>query len=412
VLLNNWEATYFDFTTERLLRLAEAGKRIGCDLFVLDDGWFGNRVNDRAGLGDWTQVNETKLPGGLRPLAEGVNALGMRFGLWFEPEMVNVDSDLYRAHPDWCLHVPGRTRTEGRHQLALDVGRAEVREHVWRCLETVLRSAPIGYVKWDMNRHLTEVWAPDLPAHRQGEVAHRYILGVYELFDRLNRTFPDLLIENCASGGGRFDPGMMHYAPQTWCSDNSDAIARLRIQHGTTIAYPPSAVGAHVSIVPNHQVHRTTPLFTRAVVATTGAFGYELDLLRLGDDELARMRALTDRWRELEPLVRTGDLYRLIDPAAGRWAAWMQVAADRGQALVSCVRILAEANAPRRQLRLAGLDATATYRVEPRNETGAQPAFLARGDALMAVGLRLDAGKNQPIPAGDFTACTWHLVRV
>jgi alpha-galactosidase len=414
VLINNWEATYFNFDTEKLLALALAGKEVGCDLFVLDDGWFGKREGDRSGLGDWTRVNEVKLPGGLKRLAEGVNGIGLRFGLWFEPEMVSPDSDLYRAHPDWCFHVPGRERTEGRSQLVLDFGRAEVREHIWAAMSSVLRSAPIGFVKWDMNRHLTEVWSPELPAQRQGEAAHRFVLGVYDLLERMHREFPDVLVEGCSGGGGRFDAGMLFYHPYIWTSDNSDAIDRLRIQHGTTMAYPLSSMDANVSAVPNHQVHRRTPLATRAEVAFTGAFGYQLDLLALPPAERAAMLRQTERWKEVRRIVHHGDLHRLIDPRGNRWAAWMCVAPDRAAAVVTCVRILAEANSPRLVLRLRGLDPARTYRVrgldlhEAPGGAGATvyeeraSEFDASGSALMEIGLRIDRG-------GDFASRTWQL---
>ena len=414
VLINNWEATYFNFTTDKLLALARAGKEVGCDLFVLDDGWFGKREGDRSGLGDWTRVNEVKLPGGLKRLAEGVNAAGLRFGLWFEPEMVSPDSDLYRAHPDWCFHVPGRERTEGRSQLVLDLGRAEVREHLWASLASVLRSAPIGFVKWDMNRHLTEVWSPELPPHRQGEAAHRFMLGVYDLLERMHQQFPDVLVEGCSGGGGRFDAGMLHYHPYIWTSDNSDAIERLRIQHGTGMVYPLSSMDANISAVPNHQVHRRTPLATRAEVAFTGAFGYQLDLLALSPEERAAMRRQTERWQEVRRIVHHGDLYRLLDPRGNRWSAWMCVAPDRASAVVTCVRILAEANSPRLVLRLKGLDPARTYRVRgldtrevpggtgPTVHQEVETVAAISGSALMAIGLRVDGG-------GDFASRTWQL---
>lgn len=410
VLINNWEATYFNFTTPRLIELAKAGKEVGCDLFVLDDGWFGKRTDDRSSLGDWTTVDETRLPGGLRPLAEAVNALGMRFGLWFEPEMVSPDSDLYRAHPDWCLHVPGRPRTEGRQQLVLDLGRAEIREHLWQALSSVLRSAPIGFIKWDMNRHLTEVWSPALPAERQGEVAHRYVLGLYALLERLRLEFPDILVEGCSGGGGRFDPGMLAYHPIIWTSDNTDAIERLRIQAGTSLAYPLSCMDANIAAIPNHQVGRRTPLSTRAAVATTGAFGYQLDLLALSADERAAMARHTERWRRLRHLPQHGDLYRLLDPRSQRWGAWMCVRPDRGEALVTAVRMMTEVRMGVPPLLLRGLNPDLTYHVvqttvreDPHGKVSEdERTWSARGDALMGIGLRLEH-------LADFTATTWHL---
>lgn len=389
ILINNWEATYFDFDTDKLIAIAKKAGEIGVEMMVLDDGWFGARKDDRAGLGDWV-VNERKLPGGLARLADGIEGLGMRFGLWFEPEMVNPDSDLYRAHPDWCLHVPGRVRSEARNQLVLDLSRREVRDYVHDAVAKVLRSARISYVKWDMNRHLTEVWSP---AHPAGEVHHRYVLGLYELLERITGEFPQVLFESCSGGGGRFDAGMLHYMPQVWTSDNSDAICRLAIQHGTSMAYPLSAMAAHVSACPNHQVHRTTPMRTRGHVAFTGAFGFELDLNKLSPEDLQTTRELVAEYNRVRGILADGDLYRLVSPEGGALAAWMVVAPDRSRALVTAVRILAEANDPVPVLRLKGLDPAARYRVDGQ---------VLGGDALMAVGLR-------PLLRGDFASRTWHL---
>jgi alpha-galactosidase len=392
VLINNWEATYFDFDTDKLVGIAKGAKAIGVELMVLDDGWFGARTGDRAGLGDWV-VNETKLPGGLTRLAAEIEGLGMRFGLWFEPEMVNPDSDLFRAHPDWCLRVPGRTPSLSRSQLVLDLSRPEVRAYVHQAVASVLRSARISYVKWDMNRHLTEVWST---AHPAGEVHHRYVLGLYEILERIVGEFPHVLFESCSGGGGRFDPGLLHYMPQVWASDNSDAIARLSIQHGTSMVYPLSSIGAHVSAVPNHQVHRTTPMRTRGHVAFTGAFGFELDLNKLSPADLQVARELVEEYRAVRGLLAEGDLHRLRSPDDGRAAAWMVVAPDRSRAIVTWVRILGEANDPVPVLRLRGLDPAARYRVGQ---------VTLGGDVLMAVGLR-------PLVRHDFTSEVWHLERV
>lgn len=397
ILINNWEATYFDFTSDKLVAIAAKAHEIGVELMVLDDGWFGARDGDRAGLGDWV-VNEAKLPGGLTALAARIEQLGMRFGLWFEPEMVNPDSDLYRAHPDWCLHVPGRVRSQARNQLVLDLSRAEVREYVYEAVASVLRGARISYVKWDMNRHLTEVWSP---AHPAGEVHHRFCLGVYELLERITAEFPHVLFESCSGGGGRFDPGLLHYMPQVWTSDNTDAIARLAIQHGTSIVYPLSAMGAHVSAVPNHQNHRTTPLTTRGHVAFTGAFGFELDLNQLSPADLAAARALVVEYNQVRELLAAGDLYRLRSGADQTWAAWQVVAADAGAALVTFVRILAGSNEAIPVLRLRGLDPAALYRVTSAGEPDADLG----GDVLLAIGLR-------PLVRHDFTTKTWHLKRL
>ena len=393
ILINNWEATYFDFNADKLVAIAARAKDIGVELMVLDDGWFGARKDDRAGLGDWV-VNEDKLPGGLSTLAARIEALDMRFGIWFEPEMVSPDSDLYRAHPDWCLHIPGRPRTEARSQLVLDLTRSEVREYVYEAIARVLRSARISYVKWDMNRHLTEVWSP---AHPAGEVHHRYCLGVYALLERITSEFPQVLFESCSGGGGRFDPGMLHYLPQVWTSDNTDAIARLAIQFGTSLVYPLSAMGAHVSAVPNHQNQRLTPMTTRGHVAFTGAFGFELDLTTLSAEDLAAARNLVCEYQRVRGLLAAGDLYRLRAPEDQTWAAWMVVAPDGSQALVTYVRILAGSNPPLPVLRLRGLQPEARYRLDEGDE-------ILGGEVLMAIGLR-------PFIARDFTSRTWHLER-
>ena len=313
ILNNNWEATYFDFTEDRLVKIAEKAKECGVELFVLDDGWFGGRRNDHAGLGDWT-ANKDLLPGGIAGLADRIEALGMKFGLWFEPEMVNPDSDLYRAHPDWILRTPGRHASLGRHQHVLDFSRREVVDAIYEMMAKFLAGAKISYIKWDMNRSITECYSEGLPADRQGEVFHRYILGVYELYDRLTSAFPEVLFESCASGGGRFDPGLLYYAPQAWASDDSDAVERLKIQYGTSFCYPVSSIGSHVSVTPNHQVYRNTPLYTRANVAYFGTFGYELDLNKLTEEEIAQVKEQIRFMKRYRGLIQFVDFYRLISP--------------------------------------------------------------------------------------------------
>ena len=332
VLINNWEATYFDFNTETICRIAEKAASLGVEMMVLDDGWFGKRNDDNTGLGDW-YVNEEKLPGGLRPLIERVNALGMKFGLWVEPEMVSEDSDLYRAHPDWALTLPGRSPARGRNQLVLDLGRPEVVDYLVERLSALLAENHIEYIKWDMNRNMSDVYSRALPPERQGEVAHRYMLGVYRLLDRLTTAFPHVLFEGCAGGGGRFDAGMLCYFPQIWCSDNTDAIERLTIQHGTSFGYPVSAMGAHVSACPNHQTGRTVPLWTRAVVAMSGTFGYELDLGRLSEEECDQVREQIKTFQRYYDVIQNGDYYRLSDPdRQPRYVAWQTV--TEGESLV------------------------------------------------------------------------------
>jgi alpha-galactosidase len=319
--------------------------------------------------------------------------------LWFEPEMISPDSDLYRAHPDWCLHVPNRPRTPGRNQLILDFSRAEVRDEIYRQMAEILRAVPITYVKWDMNRHMTEVGSAALPVGSQQETAHRYMLGLYEFMDRMITEFPDVLFEGCSGGGGRFDPGMLHYLPQIWTSDNTDAIARLRIQYGTSLAYPWSAISAHVSVSPNHQIWRATSCRTRGDVAFTGAFGYELDLSVISDEDREEVKRQTAQYKQCRDLLRDGDLYRLRSPFRTNEAAWIVVAPDQSEALVTRVSILTVANSPHDFLPLRGLDATAAYEIE-----GTADKF--GGDALMQIGL--------PVPDryGDFLSNLWHLRRV
>ncbi len=378
ILINNWEATYFNFDEDKLVSIAQAAKWDGVELFVLDDGWFGARRSDRAGLGDWI-ANPELLPQGIPGLAERVEALGMKFGLWFEPEMVNRDSDLYRAHPDWLLQTPGRTPSHGRNQFVLDFSRPEVVDRVHAMMADILSGAKVSYVKWDMNRSITEAYSTALPPDRQGEVFHRYILGVYDLYERLTSAFPHVLFESCASGGGRFDPGMLYYAPQAWTSDDSDAAERLKIQYGTSFCYPVVSMGAHVSAVPNHQVNRATPLSTRANAAYFGTFGYELDLNRLTSEEREQVRAQIAFMKEHRDVIQFGDFYRLLSPFQGNYTAWMAVSPDRRTALVGWYKTLNEVNGPFRRLRLRGLDPALCYTVD-----GTSAHY---GDELMEVGL-------------------------
>lgn len=397
VLVNNWEATYFGFNADKIEQIAKVGSELGIELFVLDDGWFGKRDSDNSSLGDW-KVDLNKLPQGLEDLAKRVNRLDMQFGLWFEPEMVSPDSDLYRAHPDWCLHVDGRRRTEARSQLILDLSRADVCDYIIESVSSVLRSAPITYVKWDMNRNMSEIGSALLPAERQRETAHRYMLGLYRVLETITSAFPHILFESCSGGGGRFDPGMLHYMPQTWTSDNTDAICRLRIQYGTSIVYPISTMGAHVSAVPNHQVHRTTSLETRGAVAMSGNFGYELDLAQMSDEEKAEVKRQTAQYKEVREIVQFGSFYRLRSPFEGNDTAWMAVSEDGSAAYAVYVNVLAEPNAPLDWLRFKGLDANARYRIVGSDE-------VYGGDQLMYAGL--------PIPnLGDFQNRVWRFERV
>ena len=363
VLINNWEGTYFRFTEKRLLAIAEKAKAIGVELFVLDDGWFGRRNSDNCSLGDWT-VNRRKLPSGLSGLSEKMNLLGLRFGLWFEPEMVSPDSRLYRAHPDWCLHVPGRRRTEARNQLILDLSRAEVQDYIISSVSAILSSASIDYVKWDMNRNMTEAFSEALPSERRLETQHRYMLGLYRVLESITAAFPRVLFESCSGGGGRFDPGMLFYMPQTWTSDDTDAAERLKLQYGTSFVYPASSMGAHVSAVPNHQTGRVTSLRMRGDVALAGNFGFELDLTKMTPEELREAASLVSRVKSFRDLTRTGTFWRLLSPFEGRETAWSFVSVDRTEILLCVYRTLSVPNAAPLRIRLRGLDSSLRYKTE------------------------------------------------
>lgn len=397
ILINNWEATYFDFTQEQLVSIAGKAKECGVELFVLDDGWFGARRSDRAGLGDWV-ADTGRLTDGISGLAERIEALGMKFGLWFEPEMVNKDSDLYRAHPDWILATPGRSSSHGRYQYVLDFSRKEVVDHIYRMMVKILREAKVSYIKWDMNRSITECYSQTLPADRQGEVFHRYILGVYDLYERLTQEFPHVLFESCASGGGRFDPGMLYYAPQGWTSDNSDAVERLKIQYGTSLCYPISSIGSHVSVTPNHQVFRETPLHTRANVAYFGTFGYELDLNKLSDDELTEVKKQICFMKKYRHVLQFGTFIRLKSPFEENETVWMSVSGDLKTAIVGWYRVLNGVNTSFTRVRLEGLHPDYLYQNVAEGD-------VHYGDELMNLGLiTSDATAGQV--EGDAKPCT------
>ena len=417
ILLNSWEATYFQFDADRLVAIGRSAAELGIELFVLDDGWFGRRDDDTSSLGDWV-AHRGKLPAGVDGLARRITELGMSFGIWIEPEMVNADSDLHRAHPDWAIGVPGRQRTESRHQLVLDLGRPEIVDHLAQALTDILSSAPITYVKWDMNRNITEPFGLALPPDRQGEFFHRYILGVYELYRRLTTTFPEILFESCASGGARFDPGMLAFAPQAWTSDDTDAVERLRIQWGTSIVYPLGSMGAHVSAVPNHQVGRLTPLATRAAVAFFGVFGYELDPTTLSAAERSEVAAQVAFYARHRKLFQRGRLHRLESPfdGDGNQVAWMVAADDGSRAVVGIYRILARPSPEGHRVRLRGLDPAATYRVTvwPTTDEALVAPNLGERTAteLMAIGLVLDVERRESARLGDFWARLFVLDRV
>ncbi len=398
-LINNWEATYFDFDADKLLKIARTAADMGIEMLVVDDGWFGRRNDDTSSLGDWT-VNEEKLPGGLARLVEEVNRLGMKFGIWLEPEMVSPDSDLYRAHPDYALRIPGREPALGRGQLVLDLSRREVRDCVYDQIRRVLRSANIEYVKWDMNRPLTDVFSLCLAADRQGELYHRYMLGVYELQERMLEEFPYLLLENCSSGGRRFDPGMLYYSPQIWTSDNTEAVDRLKIQEGTALVYPLSSMGAHVAACPSHTNHRTTPFTTRGLVSLPGCFGYELDLTKLSEEEKAMVPRQLDDYGRYGWVFRTGDYYRLASfRENGEYDALMAVSKDRSVAVLDYVQVLSREKKITPLLYPRGLDEDRYYRW---NETGE----VRSGGAWMYGGVLM------PRMYGDFLGklIVWEVV--
>ena len=363
VLLNSWEGVYFDFNEEKLLSVAAKAAELGVELFVLDDGWFGKRNADNCSLGDWV-ANPQKLPTGLSGLSEKVHALGLQFGLWFEPEMVSPDSDLYRAHPDWCLHVQGRPRTQARQQLILDLSRREVQDYIISSVSSVLSSSGIDYVKWDMNRNMTEAFSEALPPERKKETQHRYILGLYRVLEAITFAFPQILFESCSGGGGRFDPGMLFYMPQTWTSDDTDAVERLKLQYGTSFVYPASAMGAHVSAVPNRQTGRSVSLKMRGDVALGGNFGFELDPCKLTQEEAEEAKRMIARVKSLRDLTRRGTFWRLLSPFEGQKTAWAFVSEDRTNVILCVYCALSVPNSAPLRVRLRGLDPAVWYKAE------------------------------------------------
>ncbi len=405
ILINNWEATYFNFDTDKLLDIAREASGLGIEMLVMDDGWFGCRNDDNTSLGDW-QVNEEKLKGGLKYLVDEVNKLGLKFGIWLEPEMISPDSNLYRAHPDWAFAIPGRTGSLARNQYVLDLTRQEVRDYVYDMIAAVLRSANIEYVKWDMNRQLSDMGSCGLPADRQGELFHRQVLAVYELQDRMTKEFPYLLLENCSGGGARFDPGMLYYSPQIWCSDDTDAVERLSIQAGTAMIYPLSTMGAHVSDCPNHALGRTTPFETRGYVALAGTFGYELDVTKIPEEDRAMIPAQTAMYHKYNNLVREGDYYRIAHYAENHYYDCYEVVAkDKSESLVTYIQVLNRPNSHSRRIRIPGLDRQAVYVIENAEDWPEIAQTEYRGDALQFAGI------NIPPLWGDFKGRLLHLVR-
>lgn len=410
ILLNNWEATYFDFNEEKILNIAKKAKEVGVELFVLDDGWFGARNDDYRGLGDW-YVNLEKLPDGISGLSRKIEALGLKFGLWVELEMVNKDSDLYRAHPDWIIGAPGRFESHGRHQHVLDFSRKEVVDYIYEMIYKVLRESSISYIKWDMNRYMSEPYSRGASAAHQGMVMHKYILGVYDLYTRLTTEFPEILFESCASGGARFDPAMLYFAPQTWTSDDTDASERVKIQYGTSMVYPVVSMGSHVSAVPNHQLLRTTPLETRGNVAYFGTFGYELDLNLLSDEEIEIVKKQIAFMKQYRDLIQVeGDFYRLLSPFAGNDAAWMVVSRDQTEAIAGFYQRLNKINASWLRLRLQGLSEDSLYEVS-RNVLGETKSYQAYGSELMYAGIPIDREELNE-KGGDFASLLYVLKKI
>jgi alpha-galactosidase len=411
VLLNNWEATGMEFTEESVLNIARKGAEVGVELFVLDDGWFGHRT-ETSGLGDWF-VDKSKLPNGVKGLADKVNALGMNFGIWIEPEMVNEDSELYRTHPEFVLATPDRRKSLGRSQLVLDFSNPAVVDYIYNMLVKAFDGANISYIKWDMNRSITECYSTYWSKDQQGEVYHRYILGVYSLYEKLLAKYPHLLFESCASGGSRFDAGMLYYAPQAWCSDDTDAAERVKIQYGSSYGYPISSWGSHVSECPNQQLGRTTPLSTRANVAFFGAFGYEMDLNALSDQEIEQVKEQVKFMKEHRALIQFGSFYRLENPYQGQQGAWMVVSQDKSEAIVGLYQLMNRINSGFIRLHLRGLDPEKDYHIN-----GSETAH--GGDELMEAGLfPVDAGAH-PMEAMfgggkgidiscDYDSCLYHL---
>ena len=429
ILLNNWEATYFDFNEEKILTIAKKAKEAGVELFVLDDGWFGARNDDYRGLGDW-YVNLEKLPDGISGLSKKVEVLGLKFGLWVELEMVNKDSDLYRAHPDWIISAPNRFESHARHQNVLDFSRKEVVDYIYEMIAKVIRESSISYIKWDMNRYMSEPYSKGSAPCEQGKVMHKYILGVYDLYTRLTTEFPHILFESCASGGARFDPAMLYFAPQTWCSDDTDASERTKIQYGTSYVYPIVSMGSHVSAVPNHQMHRITPIETRANVAYFGTFGYELDLNLLSDAEIETVKKQIAFMKEHRELIQMdGDFYRLLSPFEGNETAWMVVSSDKTQAVAAFYQRLNKVNASWLRLKLDGLDANTKYEVScdmapvasydakiaeaygHKTEEDSVKTYQAYGDELMSAGIPIDREELNK-KGGDFASLLYTLKKV
>lgn len=394
IVINSWEAMYFDMSEQKIKSFIESCKGLGIDTFVLDDGWFGNRDRDDTSLGDWF-IDKAKFPNGFGPVVKACKENGMRFGLWFEPEMISRKSQLFEKHPDWCVHVVNKEPTESRQQLVLDMSRPEVVDYIYNQIAEILKSYDITYIKWDMNRNITDAGSATLPAERQGEFHHRYILGVYELMRRLTQGFPKVLFEGCAGGGGRFDFGVLYYMPQIWTSDDTDAMERLKIQYGTSLVYPPSAMSAHVSACPNHQTGRTTEFKTRGDVAQMCNFGYELDVAKLKTSEKIQIKEQISLHRRLEDMIASGTFYRIESPFNSDCCSWQLVAANKKSAFVMYSTQKITPNQTGRFIKLQGLLPDKIYRVSPLS-------IKLSGKTLMNFGLPICR-----LP--DFTTVTFEL---
>ncbi len=395
ILVNNWEATYFDFDEKKLHPIVDDAKEMGIEMFVLDDGWFGHRDDDNSSLGDWS-VFEKKFPNGLDHFADYVHQQGLKFGLWFEPEMISMDSDLYKKHPDYLMHVPGRLPSPSRNQYVLDLGRKEVRDNIFDQMNNILSSGKIDYIKWDMNRHLSDIYEADLPSARQGEVYHRYVLGLYDLLERVVDTYPDLLIEGCSGGGGRFDAGMAYYTPQIWASDDSDAIDRLSIQYGTSLVYPQSMMTSHVSVSPNEQNGRITPFNTRGVVGMWGDLGYEFDLTKMSKEDRQEVKNQVAEYKKIRQVTQYGTFYRLKNAQISNQCAWETVSPDKNEVVLSVVKVMASAQPYLTKTKLVGLDPKKHYEDQVSHE-------VYGGDELMNLGI------YDPVEHGDFMAHLYHF---
>jgi alpha-galactosidase len=409
ILINNWEATYFDFNEDKILSLAQKSKELGIELFVLDDGWFGDRNDDQCGLGDWF-VNKKKLKSGIEGLSKKINEMGLEFGLWIEPEMINKGTNLYHMHPEWVIGEPGIKPAQARNQYVLDYGNPQVIDYIFAKICHEIDEASISYLKWDMNRNITDAYSSYLDKNQQGELMHRYILGVYHLYQKIRERYPQILIESCSAGGGRFDPGMLFYAPQAWTSDNTDAIERLNIQYATSLIYPLSMMGSHVSAVPNHQTNRSTPLKTRADVAYFGTFGYELDVEKMDALEREEVKEQIIFFKKYRNLVHTGEFYRLISPFQGDFneTAWMVVSVDKMQAIVGWYQKLAKANSSVCYLKLEGIDESCDYQVNHDQ--------VIHGSILKHIGLKLVPSFNgitkTKDSSGDYQSRIWTLKKL